>query len=106
MNNVKDTDNSVNHVLVSGLQNTTDVQLGADGYLYFAYALGNRGLVGRVDPKVCQANGGCTNDQVEIVLFSDLDAPLAGLTITPDMRMFVHTMFKPEIYWAKLGDSE
>ena len=106
LNSVKDTDDSVNHVLVSGLQNTTDVQLGADGYLYFAYALGNRGLVGRVDPKVCQANGGCTNDQVEIILFSDLDAPLAGLTLTPDMRMFVHTMFKPEIYWAKLDDGE
>ncbi len=102
----QESDSSVNHVLVSGLQNTTDVQLGADGYLYFAYALGNRGLVGRVDPVVCKANGGCTNDQVEIVLFSDLDAPLAGLTITPDMRMFVHTMFKPEIYWAQLSDGE
>jgi len=97
---------SSKHVLVSGLQNTTEVQLGSDGYLYFAYALGNRGLVGRVDPAVCKANGGCTNDQVEIVLFSDLDAPLAGLTITPDMRMFVHTMFKPEIYWAQLDASE
>ncbi|MEO8394176.1 MAG: hypothetical protein ABI700_14395 [Chloroflexota bacterium] len=102
----QDSDSSVNHVLVKGLQNTTDVQLGTDGYLYFAYALGNRGLVGRVDPAVCKANGGCTNDQVEIVLFSDLDAPLAGLTITPDMRMFVHTMFKPEIYWAKLDAGE
>ena len=101
-----DKDTSTNHVLVSGLQNTTDVQLGSDGKLYFAYALGNRGLVGRVDPKVCQANGGCTNDQVEIVLYSDLDAPLAGLTITPDMRMFVHTMFRPEIYWAQLGGGE
>ncbi len=91
-----------NHVLVSGLQNVTDLQLGSDGNLYFAYALGNRGLVGRVDPKVCQANGGCTNDQVEIVLYSDLIVPLAGLAITPDMRMFVHTMFTPEIYWAQI----
>ncbi len=41
-------DTQTNHVLVSGLQNTTDVQLGSDGKLYFAYALGNRGLVGRV----------------------------------------------------------
>ncbi len=47
-------------VLVSGLQNTTGLQLGSDGKLYFAYALGNRGLVGRVDPQVCLANGGCT----------------------------------------------
>jgi hypothetical protein len=90
------------HLLVSGLQNTTGLQLGADGKLYFAYALGNRGLVGRVDPKVCAANGGCTNDQVEIVLFSDLEAPLAGLTLTPDMRMFVHTMFNPNLYWADI----
>lgn len=92
------------HVLVSGLQNTTGLQLGADGKLYFAYSLGNRGIVGRVDPKVCQENGGCTNDQVEIVLFSDLDAPLAGLTLTPDMRMYVHTMFKPDLYWADIRD--
>ena len=89
-------------VLVSGLQNTTGLQLGADGNLYFAYSLGNRGLVGRVDPAECMANGGCTNDQVEIVLYSDLAAPLAGLTLTPDMRMFVHTMFVPDIYWAQI----
>lgn len=91
------------HLLVSGLQNTTGIQLGSDGNLYFAYALGTRGLIGRVDPDVCRANGGCTNDQVEIVLYSDLTTPLAGLTLTPDMRMFVHTMFQPDIYWADLG---
>src|SRR5664279_309640 len=96
-------DASTSHLLVSGLQNTTDLQLGSDGNLYFAYALGNRGLVGRVDPKVCQAIGGCTSDQVQIVLYSDLTVPLAGLTITPDMRMFVHTMFTPDIYWAKIN---
>ncbi len=92
-----------NHVLVSGLQNATGIQLGADGKLYFAYALGNRGLVGRVDPQVCRENGGCTNDQVEIVLYSDLATPLAGLTLTPDMRLFVHTMFVPDLYWAKIN---
>lgn len=91
-----------NPVLLSGLQNTTGLQLGADGKLYFAYSLGNRGLVGRIDPGECMANGGCTNDQVEIVLYSDLAAPLAGLTLTPDMRMFVHTMFVPDIYWAQI----
>lgn len=91
-----------NHVLVSGLQNTTSLQLGSDGKLYFAYALGNRGLIGRVDPQVCMENGGCTNDQVEIVLYSDLSVPLAGFALTPDMRMFVHTMFVPEIYWAQI----
>ena len=89
-------------VLVSGLQNATGIQLGADGNLYFAYSLGNRGLVGRVDPAECMANGGCTNDQVEIVLYSDLATPLAGLVITPDMRLFVHTMFVPDIYWAQI----
>ncbi len=93
-----------NHVLVSGLQNTTGLQLGPDGLLYFAYALGNRGMVGRVDPQVCLANGGCTNEQVEIVLYSDLSAPLAGLTITPDLRLYVHTMFTPDLYWAKLDN--
>lgn len=90
------------HVLVSGLQNTTGLQLGSDGKLYFTYALGNRGLVGRVDPEVCMANGGCTNDQIEIVLFSDLTVPLAGFVLTPDMRMFLHTMFVPDIYWAQI----
>jgi sugar lactone lactonase YvrE len=89
-------------VLVSGLQNTTGIQLASDGNLYFAYSLGNRGLVGRVDPAECMANGGCTNDQVEIVLYTDLAVPLAGLTVTPDMRLFVHTMFTPEIYWAQI----
>ena len=95
---------ATSHTLVSGLQNTTGLQLGADGMLYFAYALGNRGMVGRVDPQVCRANGGCSNDQVEIVLYSDLSAPLAGLTVTPDLRLYVHTMFVPDLYWAKLGD--
>ncbi len=90
-------------VLVSGLQNATGIQLASDGRLYFAYALGNRGVVGRVDPAECMANGGCTNDQVEIVLYSDLAVPLAGLTVTPDMRLFVHTMFVPEIYWAQIS---
>lgn len=93
-----------NHVLVSGLQNTTGLQLGSDGRLYFSYSLGNRGLVGRVDPQVCLDNGGCTNDQVEIVLYSDLTVPLAGFTITPDMRMFLHTMFVPDIYWAQIPE--
>jgi len=97
------TDAPTNHVLVSGLQNATGVQLGSDGNLYFAYALGNRGLVGRVDPQVCRANGGCTNSDVEIVLYTDLAVPLAGLTLTPDMRLFVHTMFTPDLYWGQIS---
>ncbi|MBZ0293878.1 MAG: hypothetical protein K8L99_15040 [Anaerolineae bacterium] len=89
-------------VLVSGLQNTTGLALGADGNLYFAYALGTRGVVGRVDPQECRESGGCSNDQVEIVLYTDLAAPLAGPTLSPDMRLFIHTMFSPDIYWVAL----
>ena len=88
--------------LVSGLQNTSGVVLTEDGYLYFTYSLGTRGVVGRIDPEVCR-DGGCTNEQVEIVLYTDLPAPLAGLTISPDMRLFVHTLYRPEIYWVQLA---
>lgn len=87
--------------LISGLQNTSSLVLADDGYLYFSYALGTRGVVGRVNPEECR-DGGCTNEQVEIVLFTELTAPLAGLTISPDMRLFVHTIYRPEIYWVDL----
>jgi len=92
--------------LVSGLQNTTGLVMGPDGLLYFAYALGTRGVVGRVDPAVCFNKGGCNNTDVEIVVFTELAAPLAGLTISPDMRMFVHTMFSPDIYWVQMDAAE
>jgi len=92
--------------LVTGLQNTTGMVMAADGYLYFAYALGTRGVVGRVDPAVCRDQGGCGNDEVEVVLYTELSAPLAGLAISPDMRLFVHTMFSPDIYWLQLGGAE
>ncbi|MBI5669854.1 MAG: hypothetical protein HZC41_17800 [Chloroflexi bacterium] len=88
--------------LVSGLQNTTGITLGPDGLLYFAYALGTRGIVGRVDPEVCINNGGCSNDQIETVVFTELPVPLAGLTVSPDMRLFVHSMYSPELYWLQL----
>jgi hypothetical protein len=88
--------------LVTGLQNTTGLAMGADNKLYFAYALGTRGVVGRVDPAECIRNGGCTSEQVEIVVLTELAAPLAGLSISPDMRLFVHTMFRPDIYWVQL----
>jgi sugar lactone lactonase YvrE len=94
--------NSENHVLVSGLQNTTGLQLGSDGYLYFAYAIGTRGVVGRVYPQTCRENGGCTNEEVEVVVFTELPSPLAGLNLAPDMRLFLHTMFVPDIYWVQL----
>lgn len=87
--------------LVTGIQNPSSLVLGADGYLYFTYALGTRGVVGRVQPETCR-NQTCSQSDVEIVLFSELQAPLAGLTISPDMRLFVHTIYRPEIYWVKL----
>jgi hypothetical protein len=88
--------------LVRGLQNVSNIVFASDGHLYFAYAIGTRGVVGRVEPGECAENGGCDNDQVELVLYTDLSAPLAGLTISDDMRLFVHTLFRPEIYWAKI----
>lgn len=89
--------------LVTGLQNVTSVVLGPDDLLYFAYSLGTRGVVGRVDPEKCREDG-CTNDEVEIVLYTELTAPLAGLTISSDMILYTHTMFRPEIYEADLKE--
>jgi len=90
--------------LVSGLQNTTNVVMGNDGYLYFGYALGTRGVVGRVLPSNCQEDG-CSNEDVEIVIFSDIPAPIAGMTISDDMRLFLHSRYRPEIYWVQLPTS-
>ncbi len=89
-------------VLLSGIQNVTGLQMAPDNKLYFAFSQGTRGVVGRIDPKTCQENGGCTAEEIEIVLFTDLQAPLSGLTITPDGRMFVHEMFSPDLYWVQL----
>lgn len=88
--------------LVSGLQNATSLVLAGDGWLYFSHSLGTRGVVSRVRPELCSNPEGCGNEDVEQVLFTDLEAPLAGLTISPDMRVFVHSMFSPDIYWARL----
>lgn len=93
-------------ILVSGLQNTTSITLAYDNMLYFAYALGTRGVVGRVDPAKCIEMNGCTNDQVEVVLYTELPAPLAGLTITPDSRLYIHTIFSPDIYWVQLSSKQ
>lgn len=86
--------------LVSGLQNTTNVVMGADGYLYFSYALGTRGVVGRIEPSRCQASG-CSNQDVEMVVFSDIPAPLA-IAVSDDLRLFLHSRYRPEIYWVQL----
>jgi hypothetical protein len=98
-----DTENSDStHILVTGLQNTSNITLASDGYLYFTYALGTRGVVGRVNPTVCREGGGCSHDEVEIVIYTELASPLAGLTISPDMELFVHSMFSPDIYQVQL----
>ncbi len=76
--------------------------MAADGLLYFSYSLGTRGVVGRVNPATCRENGGCSSEQVEIVVYSELAAPLSGLTISPDMELFIHSIFSPEIYWVDL----
>jgi len=96
-------DSHTSHTLVTGLQNTTSITVASDGYLYFAYALGTRGVVGRVNPTVCRENGGCTHDQAELVIYTELATPLAGLTIAPDMRLFLHSSFSPDIYWVQLN---
>lgn len=92
------------NILVRGLQNVAGLTMASDGNLYFTYALGTRGVVGRVNPTTCREQGGCTNDQVDIVLYSELAAPLAGLTVSPEMRLFVHTMYSPDIYWVQIEE--
>ena len=87
--------------LVTGLQNASNVLVADDGFLYFTYALGTRGVVGRIQPDECRDQA-CTNDQIEIVVYSDMPAPLAGLTVSPDMRLYFHTIYRPEIYWVDL----
>lgn len=92
----------ISHSLVSGLQNVTSLILGSDNLLYFSYALGTRGVVGRVDPNYCVEKGGCANEDVEIVIYSELAAPLAGLTLSDDMRLYIHSIFSPDLYWVDL----
>lgn len=90
--------------LVAGLQNTTNIEMGADGYLYFSYALGTRGVIGRIDPTICLEDG-CGNEDVETVVFSDIPAPLA-ITLSDDLRLFLHSRYRPEIYWVQLPGAQ
>ena len=96
-------DSISNYSLVSGLQNVTGMVLGSDDKLYFSYALGTRGVVGRIDPTICREKGGCTHDEVEIVVYTDLASPIAGLTLSPDLRLYLHTIFSPDIYYIDLS---
>ncbi|HML23454.1 MAG TPA: hypothetical protein PKD09_17495 [Aggregatilinea sp.] len=89
-------------VLVRGLDNVMGLRIGPDGKLYFAYDEGGLGLIGRVDPAACQANGGCDADQIERVVVSELDAPLAGLAFSPDGRLFFHERYGDRLYWAEV----
>lgn len=95
-----------NHSLITGLQNTTNIIVGPDQLLYFTFALGTRGVVGRVNPQTCIIKGGCTSSEVEIIVYTELAAPLAGLTISPDMKLYVHSIFSPDIYWVQLATEE
>ena len=86
--------------LVSGLRSITNLVMANDGFLYFGYALGARGIVGRIEPSQCLEEG-CGGDDVEIVVLADIEAPVA-LAISDDMRLFVHSRYRPEIYWVQL----
>lgn len=91
-------------ILVSGVTNVAGLQLDASGeYLYFTYALGTRGMVARVRIADC-LDSGCETDAIETVIFTDLSAPLAGLTLSPDNRLYVHTMYSPDLYWVSLDE--
>lgn len=95
--------NEVNNaLLVGGLQNVTGLALAEDSWLYFAYSEGALGVIGRVNPHDCRDKGGCQADEVEVVVRTALEAPLAGLTLSPDGRLFFHSLYKPEIYWLQL----
>ena len=98
---ITDSDSVESKPLIRGLQNVTDLVYTEDGYLYFTYSLGTRGIVGRVQPQTCQEDG-CTNEDIEIVVFSEVPAPLSGLAITPDNRLFFHSIYRPELYWVEL----
>ena len=95
-----------NSLLVGGLQNVTGLTLSEDGWLYMAYSVGEIGVIGRVDPHDCRDKGGCQSDEVEIVVQTTLSAPLAGLTLAPDGRLYFHSLYRPEIYWLQLPESE
>ena len=93
-------------LLVGGLQNVTGLALAEDGWLYFAYSEGALGVIGRVDAHQCRDQGGCRADEVEIVARTALAAPLAGLTLAPDGRLYFHSLYKPEIYWLQLPEAD
>lgn len=98
---VTDDEPATGAVLVEGLNDVMAVQLGPDDNLYFAYDEDGVGVIGRVDPEECRENGGCTLDDVEQVVVTDLAAPLAGLTFASDGRLFFHERYGEELFWVQ-----
>jgi hypothetical protein len=90
------------HLVVSGLENVTGLELASDGALYIAYQIGDFGRVGRLHVESCLAAGGCTGGEVHVVVDANLPAPLAGLALSDDMRLFVHTLAEPNLMWTQL----
>ena len=93
---------AVGNVLVRGLDDVMALRFGPDDKLYFAYDEEELGVIGRVDPTVCRENGGCGPDEIERVVMTDMDAPLAGLTFAPDGRLFFHERYGDRLYWAQV----
>ncbi|WP_119066046.1 hypothetical protein [Aggregatilinea lenta] len=91
----------VGDVLVRGLEDVMALRIGPDDKLYFAYDEEGLGVIGRVDPAVCRENDGCGPDEIERVVMTDMDAPLAGLTFAPDGRLFFHERYGERLYWAQ-----
>jgi hypothetical protein len=95
-------DESDEHLLVSGLARVMNIQVGPDNNLYISYEDDGTGVVGRIDPAECRENGGCTADQVERVITTNMEAPLAGLTFAPDGRLFLHQRYGETLYWMQI----
>lgn len=91
------------HTLISGLDRVMSIQVGPDGYLYFAYEKDELGVIGRIDPEQCRTNGGCTAEEVEPVVLTEMPAPLAGLTFAPDGRLFFHERYGTSLYWVPVS---
>ncbi len=89
-------------LVIRGLERPTGLALDADGQLYVAYEAGGQGRVARVDPGACRDRGGCEADEVTLMVNTELPAPLAGLTLSGDGRMFLHTAYDGQVYWAQI----
>lgn len=89
--------------VIRGLERPTGLALDADGQLYVAYEAEGLGLVARVDPAACRDRGGCEAEEVSLIVDTELPAPLAGLTLSSDGRMYLHTAYDGQVYWAQIA---